>query len=394
MDVMEAADRLEREGERVLHLEVGQPGTPAPKAVRDAAHAALDGANLGYSRATGTPALRKKIATHYEDTYGVQVDPGRIVVTTGASGAFVLAFTAAFDAGARVAVTVPGYPCYPNILTALDIVPLSIRVGTETGYQPTVEHLKSLEHKPDGLILASPANPTGSMLSPERLRELLTYCRAESILVIVDEIYQGLTFGGAESNTAAEFSDSVIVINSFSKYFSMTGWRLGWMVLPESFIRTAEILSQNLVICPPTLSQEAAVSAFDARKELEAHVERYGRNRTLLLNALREAGVEKMAPADGAFYIYADLSQWTDDSVNFCEEMLAEIGVAATSGVDFDPEGGNTMVRFSYCRGEGDVAEAMALFASRPRQNKIRSALSIPSHVRNPTISAFTNSHA
>lgn len=358
MDVMEAADRAERSGQRILHLEVGQPGTPAPKFVLDAAHAALDSDNIGYSRATGVARLREAIARHYRDAYSVDVDSESVVVTSGASGAFVLAFIAAFGAGARVALSVPGYPCYSNILLSLDLVPVALRVGPESNYRLTISHLESLDVPPDGLIIASPANPTGSMLGAHELRELLAYCRAKNIFVIVDEIYHGLEFGEQRASTAAEFSESTIVIGSFSKYYSMTGWRLGWMLVPESFRRTTEILSQNLTICPPTLSQLAAVRAFEAGDELEAHVLRYRRNRDVLLSALGRAGVTCLAPADGAFYIYADISSFSDDSRDLCAEMLQEINVAATPGVDFDPQEGHRAVRFSYCRGEADVREA------------------------------------
>lgn len=365
MDVMEAADRAERSasqgfsgGRRVLHLEVGQPETPAPAVVRRAARAALDSDRVGYSRATGTPALRDAIAQHYKNVYSVEVSPESVVVTSGASGAFVLAFIAAFSAGSRVALSVPGYPCYANILRSLDLVPSPIRVGKDSGYRLTISHLESLESPPAGLIIASPANPTGSMLRPSELRDLLAYCRAKNIFAIVDEIYHGLEFSRERTSTAAEFPESTIVIGSFSKYYSMTGWRLGWMLVPKNFRRTIEILSQNLTICPPTLSQLAAVHAFDAKEELEGHVLRYRRNRDVLSGALRRAGVTDVAPADGAFYIYADISAFSSDSRELCTEMLEQIQVAATPGVDFDPEQGQRAVRFSYCRGEDDIREA------------------------------------
>lgn len=355
---MEEADRVERSGRRVLHLEVGQPGTKAPQRVLDAAHRALDRLHLGYTGATGIPELRERIAKHYLDHYGVTVDPRSVVATTGASAAFVLAFLAAFDKGDSVAITVPGYPCYANILRALDLVPVDLPVGPESGYQLTARHLRSLNVQPQGLILASPANPTGSMLTPHCLREILTYCRENGIFVIVDEIYHRLVFGDTEEATAAEFVDSVIVINSFSKYYSMTGWRLGWMIVPESLLRSVEILSQNLAICPPTLSQHAALEAFECDEELRLHVESYRRNRAVLLSALKTAGVTDIAPAEGAFYIYADMSAFTHDSVTLCSELLEKTGVAATPGVDFDPIRGSTSVRFSYCRNEEDVLEA------------------------------------
>lgn len=373
MDVMEAADRAERSGHRVLHLEVGQPETPAPTVVRSAAHTALDGDRIGYSRATGIASLREAISKHYLDTYSTRVSPESVIVTSGASGAFVLAFTAAFSAGTRIALSIPGYPCYANILRSLDLVPVPLRVGPDSGYRLTISHLESLDAPPGGLIIASPANPTGSMLKPAELRELLAYCKAKNIFAIVDEIYHGLEFSAERASTAAEFPESTIVIGSFSKYYSMTGWRLGWMLVPENFQRTIEILSQNLTICPPTLSQLAAVHAFSAREELEEHVLRYRRNRDVLLGALRRAGITNFAPADGAFYVYADITAFSNDSRKLCAEMLQEIQVAATPGVDFDPEQGHRAVRFSYCRGEDDVREAaerLEAFLKAKRANR------------------------
>lgn len=285
----------------------------------------------------------------------------------------MLSFIAAFEAGSRVALTVPGYPCYSNILKSLDLDVEPIRVGPETKYSLTVRHLEALALPPRGLILASPANPTGTMLSRSQLEEILEYCRTRRIFTIVDEIYHGLEFGPERSTTAAEFADSTIVVGSFSKYYSMTGWRLGWMIVPEAFQRTAEILSQNLAICAPTLSQVAAISAFDAKDELEGHVARYRRNREVLLRALGSAGVTEIAPADGAFYIYADVSDFCEDSRTLCEELLRKTGVAATSGVDFDPDEGATMVRFSYCRGEKDIKKAAGLIAEFLSECRTRS---------------------
>lgn len=355
---MDAAARVEAQGRSVLHLEVGQPGTPAPRPVREAAHAAIDGSMLGYTVAVGLPRLRRRIAEHYQTFYGVDVDPEAVIVTPGASGAFVLAFLAAFAPRAEVVCARPGYPCYRNILHALDLVPVEIETSPERGYQLGIEDLERLPRTPAGLILASPANPTGTVLPPDELRALVSYCDERGIVVISDEIYHGLVYGDVEADTAIRYSSHAIVVNSFSKFFSMTGWRLGWMIVPPSLRRSIETLNQNLLICASALSQVAATAAFDAYEELGQHVIRYARNRDVLLRALRGAGVAHMAPADGAFYIYADMSRWTGNSRELCERMLHEIGVAATPGIDFDPERGHHMVRFSYCTGAAEVEEA------------------------------------
>jgi len=360
MDVMESAARAEREGHTILHLEVGQPSTKAPRTVLEAAHAALENDLIGYTVAVGLPALRRRIAQHYLDFYGLEIDPEQVVITPGASGAFILAFLAAFDSGATVACTRPGYPCYRNILHALSLRPVEIETPIESGGQIGPEDLERLPERPAGLIVASPANPTGSVLDPASLRSLLEYCEQHGITVISDEIYHGLVYGGVAADTAARHGRQAIIVNSFSKYFSMTGWRLGWMIVPEPLRRNVETLAQNLLICPSTLSQLAGVAAFDAYPELDAHVERYARNRGRLLEALRDAGVERIAPADGAFYVYADVRRWTDDSQAFCRRMLEQIQVAATPGIDFDPVHGQHTVRFSYCTGEAQVERAAA----------------------------------
>lgn len=357
MDVLRAANALQAAGRDVLHLEVGQPSTPAPAGVIAAARRALDQDLLGYTEAFGIPPLRQAIARHYQDSYGIAVEPGRIVACTGSSGAFVLAFLAAFDAGDRVALAVPGYPAYRNILTALNIEPVLLAVGPETHFQPTPEALDRLPGSLDGLIVASPANPTGTMIAPDAMERLAAYCRARGIRLVSDEIYHGITYG-ARAQTALAFEPEAIVINSFSKYFSMTGWRLGWMTVPESLLRTVECLAQNLYISPPTLSQFAAIAAFDCTAELEANVARYADNRRLLLAELPRAGFGKLAPADGAFYLYADVGDMTDDATAFCARMLTETGVAVTPGLDFDPVGGNRFVRFSFAGNGADMAEA------------------------------------
>lgn len=357
MDVMTAAAAREKTHGDVLHLEVGQPSTPAPAGVLAAAQAALRDDKIGYTVALGIPPLRQAIADHYNRAYGTAVAPGQVVVTTGSSGAFLLAFLAAFDVGDRVALAAPGYPAYRNILAALGIEVVEIPAGPESRYQPTPELLEKHGGKLDGLIIASPANPTGTMLSPEALADLTAYCAAKSIRLVSDEIYHGITYGMGTA-TALQTSGSAIIVNSFSKYYSMTGWRLGWLVLPEELLRPVECLAQNLTISPPTLSQYAAVAAFDCGEELDRNVARYARNRSLLLDALPRAGFDRLAPADGAFYLYAEIGHLTNDSVEFCRRMLAETGVAATPGVDFDPVRGHATMRFSFAGATGEMAEA------------------------------------
>jgi aspartate/methionine/tyrosine aminotransferase len=346
MEVMRAAAERASSGAGVLHMEVGQPGTSAPQGVIDAARAALDEHRIGYTVALGIPELRGAIAGHYRDYYGVDVPMERIVVTTGSSGGFLLSFLSAFDQGDRVALAAPGYPCYRNILSALGVEPVSLMTTADDRFQPTPELLdKARADGPiHGLIVASPSNPTG---------------RVHDIRLISDEIYHGITFHH-RADTAAEFAAEAIVINSFSKYFAMTGWRLGWMVVPEDLMRPVESLAQNLFISAPTLSQVAAVAAFDCRDALEANVARYAENRELLLAELPKAGFTDLAPADGAFYIYADVGHLTNDSEEFCRRILDEAGVAVTPGVDFDPWRGNRFLRFSFAESTKEIAAAAA----------------------------------
>jgi aspartate/methionine/tyrosine aminotransferase len=357
MDVLRAANEQAAAGEDVLHLEVGQPSTPAPGGVLAAARAALGRETLGYTDALGLPALREAIATHYHRRYAVALDPARIVVTTGSSGAFLLAFLAAFDPGDRVAMAAPAYPAYRNILTALDLVPVELPAGPDQRYQMTLDLLHSLQQPLDGLIVASPANPTGTMLAPAELAEIARSCRGMGIRFISDEIYHGIVYARTAA-TALASSDEAIVVNSFSKYFSMTGWRLGWMVVPPDMLRAVECLAQNLYISPPALSQHAAIAAFDCGDELDANVARYAANRALLLAELPKAGLVQFAPADGAFYLYADVGHLTNDSPEFCRRMLREIGVACTPGVDFDPARGNAALRISFAGSSETMAEA------------------------------------
>jgi aspartate/methionine/tyrosine aminotransferase len=358
MEVLKAANDREALGDDVLHMEVGEPGGGAPGVVVDAAEMALRTLPIGYTEARGTPELRSRISEHYKSTYGLNVDPSRIVVTTGSSGAFLLAFMAAFDPGDKVLLTTPGYPAYPNILKCVGIEPVMVETDAETRFQPTPELLSRASKHADGLLIASPANPTGTMLERNSLEDLIRYCDSAGMRLISDEVYHGITYG-EKAISAAEYSNSAIVINSFSKYFSMTGWRLGWMVVPEDMVRTIEVLSQNLAISAPALSQHAALAAFGATEELDAKVAVYGRNRELLLKELPVMGFDRMAPADGAFYIFADVSKLTNDSMLFCRQMLKEIGVATTPGIDFDAKRGNAYVRFSFAGEYNDVAEAV-----------------------------------
>jgi aspartate/methionine/tyrosine aminotransferase len=356
MDVLRAANEREAAGHSVIHLEVGQPGTQAPQAVLDAAHRALAENRLGYTDALGIAPLREAIAGHYRQLYGVAVDPGDIVVTTGSSAAFQLAFLAAFEPGERVALAAPGYPAYRNILSALGLEPVLIEVGENGHYQPNPELLAEAGEL-DGLIVASPANPTGTMIPQADLARLAGWCRERGIRLVSDEIYHGITYEQA-AQTARAFGPEAIIVNSFSKYYSMTGWRLGWMVVPPELLRSVECLAQNFYVSPPALSQFAALPAFGCRAELDGHVARYRANRDLLIAALREAGLTRFAPAEGAFYLYVDVSALTADSQAFCRRMLAETGVATTPGRDFDPIHGDSWLRLSFAGSTADIAEA------------------------------------
>lgn len=357
MEVMKAAAAREAAGKQVLHLEVGQPSTSAPAGVLKAATEALGSHRLGYTDALGMPELRARIAQHYQDYYGVSLSPDRIAVTTGSSGAFLLSFLSSLDAGDRIALGEPGYPAYRNILASLDVDVVDVPVGPETRFQPTPEVLDRIDGDISALLVASPANPTGTMLDENALRALIGWSEARQVRLIVDEIYHGITYHG-RAVTAASLSEDVIVINSFSKYFSMTGWRLGWMVVPEELRRSVECLAQNHFISPPAHSQVAAIAAFDCTAEVEQNIARYRRNREILLRELPKAGFDQLAPADGAFYIYADVSRLTNDSVSFCQRMLDETGIAATPGIDFDPARGHRYVRFSFAGATEEMEEA------------------------------------
>jgi aspartate/methionine/tyrosine aminotransferase len=367
MDVWAAAAERQRTHGDLVNLSAGQPSTPAPEAVRAAAAVALEGDVLGYTVALGIPELRHAIAGNYDRTYGLEVPPEQVVVTTGSSGGFLLAFLAAFDAGDRVALASPGYPCYRNILTALGCEVVDLPCGPQTRYQPTVAMLEALDEPVQGLIVASPANPTGTVLDPAELAAIAAYCERAGVQLVSDEIYHGISYAAAPATSSAwSTSREAIVVNSFSKYFSMTGWRLGWLLLPPRLLRAADRLTGNFTICPPALAQRAALGAFEetAYAEADGHVARYAANRALLLDGLPRMGIDRLAPADGAFYVYADVSHLTADSMDLTYRLLAETGVAVAPGVDFDPAGGNQYVRLSFAGAGEDVEEALRRLAA------------------------------
>ncbi len=355
MDVMREANARAAEGENIIHMEVGQPATPAPLAARERARVALANDRLGYTEALGLPELRERIARYYGERYGVSVTSERIVVTAGSSAGFVLAFLALLDPGAALALPSPGYPCYRQILKALAVTPTLIATGALGRWMPTAADVERMSGV-DGLLVASPNNPTGTMTVGTRLKELADICRRKSLWLISDEIYHGLEYD-APAETALQAWDAAVVVNSFSKYFSMTGWRVGWLVVPEALVRPIERLAQNLYISPPAISQAAALGAFDAIEELEAIKAGYADNRALLLNEL-PAGLGDILPADGAFYLYADVSGLTSDSAAFAKSMLKKIGVAITPGIDFDSDRGRTHVRLCYAGPHAAMREA------------------------------------
>ena len=356
MDVVEAARAAEQAGRHIIHMEVGQPSSPAPAAARAALATAMEQSSLGYTTSLGIPALRTGIADLYQRWYGVDLDPARVVVTAGSSGAFLLAFTALFDAGDRVGIGEPGYPSYRQILKALSLVPVGIPARDANRLQPVPADLAGLNLH--GLIVASPGNPSGTMLSRDALAGLVNHAAAHQISFVSDEIYHGLHYGD-RAVSALEITDDAYVINSFSKYFSMTGWRVGWMVVPQDHIRTVERLAQNMFICAPHAAQVVALAALDCVDELEGNRVIYAANRALMLDGLPKAGFDRIAPPDGAFYIYADVSALTDDSVSFAAELLRETGVALTPGLDFDPVRGGRTLRFSYARATADIVEGL-----------------------------------
>jgi len=358
MDVMGEANAREARGEDIIHMEVGQPATPAPRAARERAERALATERLGYTEALGMPALRDRIARYVRERYGVAVGSERVVVTAGSSAGFVLAFLAILGAGDAVGLPSPGYPCYRQILKALGLRPHLIETSGQGRWMPTEADVARLAADgAAGLLLASPNNPTGTMVLGPRLAEIAAACRRQGLWLISDEIYHGLEYG-TPAETALKHSDEAIVVNSFSKYFSMTGWRIGWLVVPEALVRPIERLAQNLYISPPAISQIAALGAFDGLDELEAIKAGYARNRAMLLEELPRAGLDAILPADGAFYLYADVSRFTGDSEAFAKTMLREIGVAVTPGIDFDPDRGGRYLRLCYAGSEGAMREA------------------------------------
>ena len=356
MDVMEAARAAEAEDRRIIHMEVGQPSTPAPLQARQAVVEALKRDPLGYTVALGLPALRQGIARLYMQWYGVDLDPNRVVVTSGSSAGFLLAFTALFDPSARVGIAAPGYPSYRQILKALSLQPVDIPTHAKTSHQLRVEDVAV--HPLDGLLVASPGNPTGTMLDKTALKALADHAEERSIGFISDEIYHGIEYD-KKAVTALEVTDSAYVINSFSKYFSMTGWRVGWLVVPEDHVRSIERLAQNMFICPPHVSQIAALAALDSGDEMTKNLAVYAENRRLMLVGLPQAGIAKIAPPDGAFYIYADISEFGVDSRTFAAEVLAEAGVALTPGLDFDPLRGGQTIRMSYAQSTNEIVEGL-----------------------------------
>ncbi len=369
MDVLREANQLEREGHRVLHLEVGQPGTPAPVLVREAVKSALDTQTLGYTDALGIMPLRERISRHYQEVYSVEVPPERIAITTGSSGAFMLIFLAAFDVGHRMALPVPSYPAYVNTLRALGLEVVEFETSAKTRWAPTADLIRAIHDADplDGLLIASPSNPSGTMLRGDNLEKITEYCDSNGIWFISDEIYHGLTYD-QPAQTALRYSNNAIIINSFSKYYSMTGWRVGWMVLPENLVRPVERLAQNLYVSVPAISQVAALNAFEAIEELEGNKQIYARNREILLERLPQVGLGEFMPMDGAFYAYVDVGKFTNDSMDFARRLLREAHVAATPGQDFDVTNGHRHIRFSYAGSTAVIEEAMdrlAVFMSK-----------------------------
>ena len=357
MDVMEAARRAEDAGRHIIHMEVGQPGTGAPKGAVEAVARAMEEGPLGYTVALGLPQLRARIARMYGEWYDVDLNPDRVVITPGSSGGFILAFTALFDTGDKVGIGAPGYPSYRQILSALDLTPVDLQTSPENRYQPVPADFAGLDLA--GLMVASPANPTGTMLDHAAMRTLIEAAHSQGASFISDEIYHGIEYE-AKAVTALELTDECYVINSFSKYFSMTGWRVGWMVVPEDHVRVIERIAQNMFICAPHVAQIAALAAMECADELNQNLSVYRANRDLMMTGLPQAGFRKIAPPDGAFYIYADVSDLTDDSRAFAAEILEKAGVAVTPGLDFDPVRGHQTLRFSYARATGDIEDGLA----------------------------------
>ncbi|MCW2855855.1 MAG: aspB [Marmoricola sp.] len=361
MDLLAAAQARQASHGDLVNFVAGQPSTGAPRAVREEAKRLLDADLLGYSVATGIPELRAAVAEHHRNASAIEVTADDIVITTGSSGGFLLAFLAAFEPGDRVVMANPGYPCYRNVLKALGCDVLEIDCGPDTRFQPTVDLVASVPGPVAGLVIASPANPTGTMIAAEELAALARWCEQNGVRLISDEIYHGITYGHAETSSAWQTSRTGVIFGSFSKYFSMTGWRLGWMVVPEDLRRPVDVLTGNFTICPPVLSQYAALAAFtpQAYAELDGHVTRYAGNRALLLEGLPRLGIDRLAPADGAFYIYADIGHLTDDSYGWCQRALADTGVAMAPGIDFDTRRGHEFVRLSFAGNAEEITRGL-----------------------------------
>jgi len=354
MDVMEAARKAESSGKNIIHMEVGQPGTAAPKLAKDFISKEISKNNLGYTVTLGLPSLRDKISKLYGDWYNLKISPDRIIITTGSSGAFILSFATLFNAGDRVGIASPGYPSYRQILKSQDLIPVDIQTKIENKFQPIPDDINS--NNLHGILVASPANPTGSMIDKKSLTNLINSAKENNASFISDEIYHGIQYE-KKPTSALEITNDCYVINSFSKYFSMTGWRVGWMVVPEDHVRQVERLAQNLFICPPHVSQLTALASMDAKEELEQNINVYKKNREILLEELPKAGLKTFSPPDGAFYIYVDISEFSNDSLKFCKDVLEQAGVAITPGLDFDQKRGNSTIRFSYARSTEDILE-------------------------------------
>jgi aspartate/methionine/tyrosine aminotransferase len=367
MDVWLAAAERQRTHGDLVNLSAGQPSAGAPQPVKAAAIEALQRDNLGYSVALGIPELRTAIAGSYADRHGIAVDPDEVVLTTGSSGGFLLAFLACFDVGDRVAIASPGYPCYRNILSALGCEVVEMPCGPDTRFQPTAQMLADLQPPIQGVVVASPANPTGTVIPPEELAAIASWCEKSGVRLISDEVYHGLVYEGAPATSCArQASRNAVVVNSFSKYFAMTGWRLGWLLVPGGLLRAVDCLTGNFTICPPVLPQYAAVAAFtpESIAEAEGHLHHYAANRELLLGGLRSLGLDRLAPTDGAFYAYADVSHLTTDSLSFCSKLLADTGVAIAPGIDFDTVRGGSFVRLSFAGPTSDIEEALRRIGS------------------------------
>jgi len=368
ISISRLAHRMKAAGEPVIHMEFGQPSTGAPAAAVARAQQVLAEDGMGYWE---SPALKQRIADYYRDTHGVAVDAEQVILTCGASPAFVLALTCAFAPGARVALARPGYVAYRNTLKALYLDPVEVACGPAERFQISADALARIDPAPDGLILASPANPTGTIIPPAELARIAALCRERGIRIISDEIYHGLSFG-EPAHSMLEYAADAVIVNSFSKYYSMAGWRLGWIVVPPQLIETARARMGNLFLTPPVLAQRAGLAAFDCTDELDGHVASYRRNRQLLLDALPALGLARIAPPDGAFYIYADISHLTNDSLDFCQRLLRDTGVATAPGIDFDPVDGHRFIRFSFAvstdRVEDAIARMVPWFQAQPRR--------------------------